>query len=643
MLMPFTWILFRHQQRKSVAKSVSWDVSGQVSILAATGCGGHTTFARFLPELVTSHPRKETPPSSKAPHHRWASFSLATAGWWRGNWSSRGWLFRSSHCPSSDCWRRPSEWSQQCIHHSAHYKSRNYWRETQRWDRKHCDTIFLLYTYLYIILYRYTWQEAITLFCGSNILLVFTKALCSRRGLVGLPISQSPQSPASRSWQCIPCWLPSMQRFDLQEKELGLLGVLLSFRVISFWFMRSNVKTLPSAACLLVLPQFHSAKTTTAQQANAFEFASLDLGSILGQTSIAHGAVSVWGEHIGVPTTSSTPKQHQHQQLSTTAQKQDIEELNAKKDPTTIHIFHQKLQNTSSQTYTKREQHIIQGTSLCFWSCTFRPLSTFPSRLNDIFQRAQQQVEGFAIQDQALGLGKCLAQRKIDWRAAHDVLCMWVHLPNLSIWKHEYETWREYRFYIWLASWIGVRRCYEIVWICLKLPETPYWCRCRNARAILWAWPVNTPEWHHLTSPWRSQFCSHSPATPSLASAPTTGWCIAGWSQWDIKRTGIQRIHSPSISPKKWTVPALLLADRVATWDHPCLLQKSGTTAIWLCWLHFSKKAFGNSPMNLKEQKGLISYMSESSHIRNSHPKHRGIAWPFWTKKHPQKFQKSSL
>ena len=215
--------------------------------------------------------------------------------------------------------------------------------------------------------------------------------------------------------------------------------------------------------------------------------------------------------------------------------------------------------------------------------------------------------------------------------------------PIFRFGKHEYETWREYRFYIWLASWIGVRRCYEIVWICLKLPETPYWCRCRNARAILWAWPVNTPEWHHLTSPWRSQFCSHSPATPSLASAPTTGWCIAGWSQWDIRRTGIQRIHSPSISPKKWTVPALLLADRVATWDHPCLLQKSGTTAIWLCWLHFSKKAFGNSPMNLKEQKGLISYMSESSHIRNSHPKHRGIAWPFWTKKHPQKFQKSSL
>lgn len=136
-------------------------------------------------------------------------------------------------------------------------------------------------------------------------MLVFTKALCSR-GLVGLPISRvrnllhAGLDNISLA-DCLQCEgltckkrsVVSQTHHRILRETVDLLGVLFSFRVISFWFMRSNMKTLPSAACLLVFPQFHSAKTTTAQQANAFEFASLDLGSILGQTSMAHGAASI--------------------------------------------------------------------------------------------------------------------------------------------------------------------------------------------------------------------------------------------------------------------------------------------------------------------------------------------------------------
>ena len=291
--------------------------------------------------------------------------------------------------------------------------------------------------FCYITKYRYTWQEAITLSCGSNIFPVFTKALCSRRGLVGLPIRQSLQSPACRSWQCIPCWLPSMRKFDLQAREFDQHGqtnhrmlretgdFLSGFAFIScdlvLVYAIHNWKTLPMCSLssgVPTIPRRQNHHSPTSQRVWVrFSWSWFDPRLNLDWT---------WGSEClswthGVPAT--------HQPLSTVAQKQDIEQKNDKKD-STIYYSHVSsgASKTPSQTYTKREPYpnilvnqlnIIQATSLCFWSCTFRPLSTFPSGLDDIFQRAQQQVEGFTIQDQTLGLGKNrLAE---DWGMIYDV------------------------------------------------------------------------------------------------------------------------------------------------------------------------------------------------------------------------------
>lgn len=415
---------------------------------------------------------------------------------------------------------------------------------------------YIFVMYLYIILYRYTWQEAITLFCGSNILLVFTKALCSRRGLVGLPISQSPQSPASRSWQCIPCWLPSMQRFDLQEKELGQHGQTHARLWVFWWFCFHFVWSRfglcdPTWKPFPAQPVFWCSHNSTAPkppQPNK----PMRLSSLL----------------LILVRFSAKPRLHMGQWVFE-VNILGYQRLPAHRNSISTSNFQQRLRNKILKNWKPKRIRLL-------FTFFIRSIETYLLRLtlkeSHISSKAHPCASGAARS------GRCLPSRAASMisfkgpsNRLKDSRSKTKHLASASVWLNRRLIDAQHiMFYVCgcifpifrfgnpkmryegsidsifdLHRGLGThRRCYEIVWICLKLPETPYWCRCRNVRAILWAWPVNTPEWHHLTSPWRSQFCSHSPATPSLASAPTTGWCIAGWSQWDIRRTCVESLDA---------------------------------------------------------------------------------------------------